>query len=549
MTRADPMGMPPSARPCLASSTAACIPGSLSMGARIRDLSGNFCATPDIRLEWLYASGRPMQPPGKPANEAQRLAALRALTILDTSPEERFDRLTRLAQNILGVPIAVVSLVDESRQWFKSIQGLGAKETPREVSFCGHVILGRGLFVVPDATKDPRFADNPLVAGSPDIRFYAGFPLATAEGLNLGTLCVIDRKPREFGEREAKVLEDLAHLVERELFTADRDAALRSQREIQAAVDNSAVVSKTDAKGVITYVNDRFCELSGYSREELLGKRTGVLRSEVHPAEFFDELQKTVSAGRVWRGEVCNRAKDGALFWLASTITPVLGEGGKPVQFISIDHDVTGRRRAEEGLRQASDKLQAVLDSASHVSIISTDRDGLVTVFNKGAENLLGYRAAEMVGRLTPAVLHLPAEVESRGREMTREFGRPIAGFDVFVEYARRGGFDAREWTYVRKDGSHVPVNLTVTALRAGDGAILGFLGIAVDVSERRRAEAELARARDAALNLARAKSEFLANMSHEIRTPMNAVIGMTGLLLDTELAPQQAEYARTIRG
>ena len=158
-----------------------------------------------------------MQIPVGPENARQRLDALRRLAVLDTPAEERFDRITRMARNMFDVPIALVSLVDENRQWFKSCCGLPVLETSRDISFCGHAILGEALFVVEDASQDPRFSDNPLVTGEPHIRFYAGHPLAVGNGLKLGTLCIIDRKPRLFGQREMLLLSDLASMVESEL--------------------------------------------------------------------------------------------------------------------------------------------------------------------------------------------------------------------------------------------------------------------------------------------------------------------------------------------
>ena len=143
--------------------------------------------------------------PQLPWDEQRRMTYLRALQILDTPPEERFDRVTRVAQTHFGVPIALLSLVDTNRQWFKSCQGLSASETPRDVSFCGHAILQTDPLVIPDATADPRFADNPLVIGGPEIRFYAGWPLALDGGSALGTLCIIDSKPRELGPAQLKV--------------------------------------------------------------------------------------------------------------------------------------------------------------------------------------------------------------------------------------------------------------------------------------------------------------------------------------------------------
>lgn len=158
-----------------------------------------------------------MKTPILPANEQERLAALRKLKILDTDPEERFDRITRIAQKLFGVPIALISLVDKDRQWFKSCQGLGTSETSRDVSFCGHSILGSETMLVEDARSDPRFHDNPLVTGEPNIRFYAGHPLTLANQYRLGTLCLIDTRPRQLSPEELELLHDLAQIVEDEL--------------------------------------------------------------------------------------------------------------------------------------------------------------------------------------------------------------------------------------------------------------------------------------------------------------------------------------------
>ncbi len=165
-----------------------------------------------------------MQAPATPIDETQRLRSLTTLCVLDTLPEERFDRITRVACRTFGVPIALVSLVDRERQWFKSKQGLDACETPREVSFCGHAILREGALVVPDAFLDPRFHDNPLVTGAPHVRFYAGQPIHGPDRSRIGTLCLIDHQPREFSADDAVVLADLTAMVERELALMSRAA-------------------------------------------------------------------------------------------------------------------------------------------------------------------------------------------------------------------------------------------------------------------------------------------------------------------------------------
>ncbi|MDD2669016.1 GAF domain-containing protein, partial [Zoogloea sp.] len=154
-----------------------------------------------------------MQVPGIPRNEAERIQVLRELLILDTDPEERFDVITVYCQSRFDCAIALVTLVDSDRQWFKSACGLNVRETPRDISFCGHVILQDEVMVINDTLQDPRFADNPLVLGAPFIRFYAGAPLTLSSGHNVGTLCIIDPKPKRLAEEEVAHLEVLARLV------------------------------------------------------------------------------------------------------------------------------------------------------------------------------------------------------------------------------------------------------------------------------------------------------------------------------------------------
>lgn len=205
-----------------------------------------------------------MLKPEIPHDESRRLAALHQLKILDTSAEERFDRLTRLARHISGAPIALISLVDANRQWFKSKQGLDACETPREISFCGHAILQDGIFYIPRALEDDRFSDNPLVTGPPNIRSYAGAPLFAEDGSRLGTLCVIDTENTQYTAEQLDSLRDLADCVQAEMqqqSVIDMSLALRQQDE--ELKDTLSHLDKhinllTDVHSVTTQVNVPF---------------------------------------------------------------------------------------------------------------------------------------------------------------------------------------------------------------------------------------------------------------------------------------------------
>lgn len=222
-----------------------------------------------------------MKPPALPAQEEYRLSTLHALGLLDTPPDERFDAITRTAATLFGTPISLVSLVDAKRQWFKSRVGLNAAETPRDISFCGHAILGSGVFVVEDVLQDTRFHNNPLVTGEPFVRFYAGKPLAAPDGQRIGTLCVIDRISRTFTAEQRDLLDQLAKWAEAEIsLIAERLALPRYLGHVLGLLAEPVVLA--GANGRVQFANAAALQLLGYKPEELSGL---LLTALIHESE------------------------------------------------------------------------------------------------------------------------------------------------------------------------------------------------------------------------------------------------------------------------
>jgi len=354
-----------------------------------------------------------------PTNEIQRLAALRALKLFDTPPEERFDRITRLAARILNVPIVYVTLIDESRQFMKSRYGSETVEISRDLSFCAYAIFENKQLVVPDAQMDPRFADNTQVTDKPFIRFYAGNPIAAPDGSLVGTLCMIDHKPRIPSEEDLRALRDLAQIAQNELnaYEITESHRIQEQTEERLRLNEERFREVSDVPGrfiweatldgKVLYLSERYSEILGYTVEEGLSRRPF---ASTHPddavlttAKFFYAIQK---GQRFSNLEFRSQTKDGRTIWMTSRGAPM--------------HD--------------------------------------------------------------------------------------------------------------------------------REGKIIGYRGTCEEVTEHKKIEGELIASKETAESANKAKSEFLANMSHEIRTPMNAVVGMTGLLLGTDLNAEQRNYAQTIR-
>ena len=329
-----------------------------------------------------------------PSSEQQRLNALRFLEVLDTPPEVALDRITRLVAHVLNVPIALISLVDQDRQWFKSRVGLEVVELPREVAFCAHAILEGAELVVPDATEDARFCDNQLVTGAPHVRFYAGVPIRTSEGFAVGTLCAIDARPRTLTPDELAILHELAEIVTREMQLRENLMLARFQkRRTEALFEASEAgyrsmfelasvgIALVAPDGGWISVNAALCDILGYAPDEL---KHLTFQDITHPDDLGGDLQRLhqLTLGQIVSYQIEKRyvRKNGSAVWVNLSVTKKLSEVGELEYYISIIQDIQARKELEQEARHdALTGLQnrRALDSLLPIAQARADRSRL----------------------------------------------------------------------------------------------------------------------------------------------------------------------------
>ena len=427
-----------------------------------------------------------MTHPPVPKNEEGRLKALKNYNILDTLPEEEFDRLTRLVSIVCGTPTSLITLLDEDRQWFKSAVGFNSSETPRNLAFCNYTILGDSLLEVKDTRKDDRFVDNPLVTDDPSIRYYAGYPLIDPNGYALGALCAIDAKPNELNAEQRETLKLLAREVVSQIVARREKIRLKNYEKL--FLESLDLITITGKDGFFRKINPAFRRTLGWTDEDMLSRPfyTFLHPDDVKPAT---EVMQGLARGENVQNFVSRfQTVAGAYKYFQWIATPDLENDN----IYAIGRDITDFITIQDELMRASDFQEKILNG-THYAIVSTSRGGTVTTFNRGAEIMLGYQASEVVNRLNVVHFIDPKELVKVKKELSHSAAIPVkAGFEAFLSQSVHEGTNTSAWTLVQKDGSRITVELTISQLEGDGKEITGYLAVGKDITAKNAALTQL---------------------------------------------------------
>jgi diguanylate cyclase (GGDEF)-like protein/PAS domain S-box-containing protein len=530
--------------------------------------------------------------PAYPADEFERLLALQSTGLLDTPPEERFDRITRLAARFFGVKTCLLSLLDSDKQWFKSRVGLEENQLGRDISFCGHAILNRGILTVADARKDTRFSANPLVTSVPHIRFYAGAPVRGPGGLPIGTLCLFDPSPRRFSDEQKQALRDFADMVEHEITRNDQAggsqrrltaSAIRAssilatmpdmvfvidhhlrflvcnehpdlsqprlkilgqtieevlpgelgvqltinvqrafnskeviqhnytlakntsfearcvkidQNEVLVIIRNtteqtliSAELSRlsdvfkkttngvviTDQSGFVLWINEAYSDITGYSPDEMVGSRPGVLLQgkDTNPATV-EAMDKAAASRKSYNVDVLNYKKSGASYWVRITCDPLWDDDGQFKGCIAIKTDITKEKRDAGLLSYNEELLKSVID-ANNIGTWRLNLQSGELVINEKWAHLLGYKLHELMptNRKTWENLTHPEDLACCALALDKHSVGLIPAYEADIRMKHKNG----DWVWINTRGRVLS--------NTEDGKAEWLLGTHFDINDR----------------------------------------------------------------
>ncbi|WP_332399600.1 ATP-binding protein [Vibrio metschnikovii] len=443
-----------------------------------------------------------MQIPPLPEEESERQKTLDQTGLLNNGSEARFDRITRLAQQIFSVPIALISLVDRDRQWFKSRQGLDAQQTPREISFCGHAILNSEVFVIENALVDQRFCDNPLVMGAPDIRFYAGAPLHSTKGYRIGTLCLIDSQPRSFSNKQRSMLKDLAATVEA-LIQAEEISNERLGK-LTAQLPGVVYQFQRFANGKITFPfsSPQILDLYGITPEHAAQDASPAFE-RIHPDDLqgiSDSIEHSANTLEYWQATYRVRYQGQDYRWFAGQAKPERLSDGS-VLWHGYLHDIHEQEQARQTTERNEARLRSLFDFSPIGIALNDFETGQFLVLNNALIAPTGYTREEFV-----ALSYW---------DITPQEYQPLEE-QVLANLNTTGRYGPFEKEYIRKDGSRYPVRLQGMLSKEQDGRTV-IWSLIEDITERRK--------------LDKMKDQFISTVSHELRTPLTSIKGSLNLL------------------